>query len=443
YQRSRGAELCSNALVPPKFSDVEVKSKYRARELLDRALQARIDRKQEEANCQRRQRQRILLEQLCNRCFAQEPAQDPAPGAAFWKRHSYCARARCHDVADGHMSSSVNKSQAQTARLHRELARRAPAHADDSIRAVLSGQRMPRTPPACKPSSGPGIQSDHFQVSYDRREPYVMAYNTASAGFDRKQKWSLQEGLAGSFRVPKVRAIYGHDETELDMVNAAQAMEQVAGGGRGIANKILGLRARGAAWDRIGPFAKAAQAAAFEMPKELALEVALCLAEAAGEATGSMVHKEVEPVPLMDEISDAAEAAGHLCAAAMSLLASAAARARDADGVDFPLRGLEVIAETGLGWAAFSNMFLVAMFAQLQRCNQAQLEISEEAAARLSEVLVWASDCYDIASKLAPAGRRVVRAAQRTLRAMTAHGPCDAGMLAKLALLDSLAVRPA
>ena len=71
YQRSRGAELCSNALVPPKFSDVEdgllvwqfsrelylhlhrqVKSKYRARELLDRALQARIDRKQEEANCQ-------------------------------------------------------------------------------------------------------------------------------------------------------------------------------------------------------------------------------------------------------------------------------------------------------------------------------------------------------------------------------------------------------
>ena len=40
-------------------------------------------------------------------------------------------------------------------------------------------------------------------------------------------------------------------------------------------------------------------------------------------------------------------------------------------------------------------------------------------------------------------GRRVVRAAQRTLRAMTAHGPCDAGMLAKLALLDSLAVRPA
>ena len=44
--------------------------------------------------------------------------------------------------------------------------------------------------------------------------------------------WTVPSLVLLSF-VAEVRAIYGHDETELDMVNAAQAMEQVAGGGRG------------------------------------------------------------------------------------------------------------------------------------------------------------------------------------------------------------------
>ncbi|CAE7213880.1 unnamed protein product [Symbiodinium natans] len=436
YDRSRGAELCSNVRIPRKFEDAEVENKHRARELLDRALQNRRDRKQQEATQQRQHRQRVLLDQLCNKCFTKELAADPVPGETFWKRHAFSARAR-HHVEDPRESVHVSVRKSQ---LYRELARRAPAHVDDSIRAVLGDEAMRDEPSAHPARSFVGIESEAFEVSYDLREPYVMAYNSASAGIQRQEKWSSHGELARSVKFPKVRVRHGHDETELKMANSAEILDNLAGGGAGIAHKILDLRERGAPWDHISQFAAMAQAAAFEMPKEMALKVVACLAEAAANAEeDASPHATDGPT----QHAQASAASEHLCNCAMSVLASAAARARDAHDVEFPLCGLEVIAKTGLGWAAFSNMFLVAIFSQLQRSHQeANLQMSWEAADRVSKVFCWAADRHgDLVGKLAPAGRRVARAAHRALSGDVQQNE-DTGMLAKLALLESLAARP-
>jgi len=258
-----------------------------------------------------------------------------------------------------------------------------------------------------------------------------MAYNSASAGIERQGKWCMQGELSGSLPIPKVRTRPGHDETELKMMNSAAVMESLAGGGVGVATKILGLRERGAPPDHISQFAAMAKATAFEMPKEMALELVQCLADAAIQAEQAEQAQAQAP-----------EAVESLRTCAMSLLASAAVRARDADSLDFPLCGLETIAKTGLGWSAFSNMFLVAVFVQLQRCHQeTQLQTSLEAALRISNVFVWAAQCHgDLVGKLAPAGRRVAGAAHRTLSQASGQR-VDDSMLAKLALLEALVVR--
>ncbi|OLP85996.1 hypothetical protein AK812_SmicGene32970 [Symbiodinium microadriaticum] len=352
FNRSRGAELLSNVPIPYKFSDDQVAHKHRARELLDRALQTRRDRKDTEANHQRRQRQRAVLEQLCNKCFSKEMQADPGPGERFWKRHAVSARSR-HRVEDGadavHGVRYSGKHEVRTARLHRDFIDRAPAHTDDSIRAVLrtvagtgGGNELDTS---STHESKPFIEIEGREgvgVNFDWSEPYVMAYNSASAGIQRQDKWCMQGELSRSMPIPKVRTRPGHDETELKMMHSAAVMESLAGGGVGVATKILGLKERGAPWDHISQFAAMAKATAFEMPKETALEVCRCLAEAAMEA----------------EAEAEVEAIASLRTCAMSLLASAAARARDADSLDFPLCGLEMIAKTGLGWSAFSNMYL-------------------------------------------------------------------------------------
>lgn len=377
-----------------------------------------------------------MLEQLCNKCFSKEMQADPGPGERFWKRHAVSARSR-HRVEDGadavHGVRYSGKHEVRTARLHRDFIDRAPAHTDDSIRAVLrtvagtgGGNELDTS---STHESKPFIEIEGREgvgVNFDWSEPYVMAYNSASAGIQRQDKWCMQGELSRSMPIPKVRTRPGHDETELKMMHSAAVMESLAGGGVGVATKILGLKERGAPWDHISQFAAMAKATAFEMPKETALEVCRCLAEAAMEA----------------EAEAEVEAIASLRTCAMSLLASAAARARDADSLDFPLCGLEMIAKTGLGWSAFSNMFLVAVFVQLQRCHQeTQLQMSFEAAGRVSNVFVWASECHgDLVGKLAPAGRRVAGAAHRTLSKLHGQGAEDS-MLAKLALLETLLVR--
>ncbi|CAE7429974.1 unnamed protein product, partial [Symbiodinium sp. CCMP2456] len=407
-----------------------VAHKHRARELLDRALQTRRDRKDTEANHQRRQRQRAVLEQLCNKCFSKEMQDDPGPGERFWKRHAFSARSR-HRVEDGADAARgvrySGKHEVRTTRLHREVIDRAPAHTDDSIRAVLRGGSELDT--SSTQASKPFIEiegSEGVAVNFDWSEPYVMAYNSASAGIQRQDKWCMHGELSRSMPIAKVRTRPGHDETELKMMNSAAVMESLAGGGVGVATKILSLGERGARWDHINQFAAMAQATAFEMPKEMALELVQCLADAAVEAEAEQAE---------------AQAVESLRTCAMSLLASAAARARDADSLDFPLCGLEMIAKTGLGWSAFSNMFLVAVFVQLQRCHQeTQLQMSLEAAGRVSNVFVWAADCHgDLVGKLAPAGRRVAGAAHRTLSKVNGQGTEDS-MLAKLVLLAAAVV---
>eukprot|EP00438_Fugacium_kawagutii_P004796 Skav225652 [mRNA] locus=scaffold4659:31052:31465:- [translate_table: standard] len=130
----------------------------------------------------------------------------------------------------------------------------------------------------------------------------------------------------------------------------------------------------------------------------------------------------------------------------MSMMSSAAARARDSDSCEFPVQGLEAIAHSGMGWRAFSNMFLATLYAQLQheaskrslcsRGRDVRIELGKELAHRIVSVFAWAHTTeavHDLRANLSPAGRRVVQAAHDALGQEVSS--------TILELLETLAVR--
>ena len=157
------------------------------------------------------------------------------------------------------------------------------------------------------------------------------------------------------------------------------------------------------------------------MPKEVALQLAVMFAEISKPTKPA---KDVAFELPVDALQDAA----------MSLMSSAAARARDSDSCEFPLLGLEAIARTGLGWTAFSNMFLAAFHAQLQREAKDSRVLVKALARRVASVFVWASCHADLQATLLPAGRRVIQAAHNAL-----VDECDVNTVK---MLERLAVRP-
>lgn len=369
--RSRAAELLTEVRIPRKSDE----SRGPAALAL---LSARRMRREKEADEQRLCRQRQRWEQLCS-----QDTNDNQKGPAFWKRHNF-GRSTCRMFA--HHLATSDPMNMKSSKVCREVARRAPAHANDAVKAVLE----PPNIAACSLTNGDTCrrQASGEEISIDWNDPFTMAYN-AMASTCRGEKWQHRRKLSEEAEAVKPEMSFGFDAEDLRLLKHSEELESCAGGGVNLARHILAKDRRAA--DYL-PWATQAKAAAFEMPKEVALHLAVAFAESSKEA----------PCESSESI---------LIDAAMALMSSAAARARDSDDFSFPLEGLEALAQTGLAWKAFSNMFLAAFFSQLQ-CSRL---LSTALASRLATVFVWANSTHDHLH-LSPAGRRVAQAACEALQ---------------------------
>ena len=422
--RSRASELKAEVRIPAKES-FESKD---AQVALDALLSARKMRKQSEADQQRLCRQRLRWEKVCEEALNMSNSNQEDPmqtgAATFWQRHAFGRLSRRTPLPPASPSSRKpvpNKSC-------REMFRRAPAHTTDAVKAVLAE----RTPKAAQSSNEQAQEFHNFielEGSFDWSSPYTLAYNSASADLARQEKWEQSRSRhTQTERIERTEMTYGYDEEDVKLMKSSQRLEHEAGGGLGIARRILALKEQGAPWQEFLPLAPRAQTTSFEIPKELALQLAIVFAgiSKGAESCSESESKETTsirtprtPIGSIESSESLRSGADLLVFTAMSLMSSAAARARDSDSCEFPLEGLEAIAQSGLGWRAFSNMFLAALYAQLQREASERgscIVLSKELALRVASVFTWASNAdMDLYVNVSPAGRRVVQAAHNAL----------------------------
>ncbi|CAJ1338624.1 unnamed protein product [Effrenium voratum] len=403
--RSRGAELLSQGRIPPW---AEACNGQKAILQLEVLLGARKARKSEAAQASKRRWQREKYER-----WVEEWERAPeAPAERFWRRHGFGRSTRREVPSERHQVEPWDELAAAERPQVLETQRRAFAHAQDGVKAVLDGGASPLV---ARRMARPREVAP-LEPAYDWKDPYTMAYNCASARQHRQMKWQQRKDPNA---LQKVEATFGFDEEEVAMMKATQAMDPA--GGFGTALEALHFAER-RSWRQVLRLAPRAKATAFEMPKELALQVALAFSDAAEAAA------EAE--------EDKAKEEG--LAAAMALLSSVAARARDAESAELPLQGLEALALTGLGWAAFSNMFFAALHTQQQLLSArqgARIQMDGPSARRVGEVFLCAEASVGrkrLVELLAPAGRRLAAAAAEGLEARD---------VAQLALLEELAVR--
>ena len=393
--RSRAAELLTEVRIPKKSDESRGEAAFLS-------LSARRIRREKEADEQRR-RQRQRWEQLSQ---DRNESQTGASGAsgAFWKRHNF-GRSTCRMFA--HHLAQSDPMSIESSTVCREIARRAPAHANDAVKVILE----PSDIPPCVLPNGETCRrpASGEEISFDWNDPFTMAYN-AMASTCRGEKWQHRRKLSEEAEAAKPEMTFGFDAEDLSLLKDSEKLEGCAGGGVNLARHIFAKEKRSAA--ECLPWAAQAKATAFEMPKEVALHLAVAFAESSKEASESCESILID--------------------AAMALMSSAAARARDSDDFSFPLQGLEALAQTGLAWKAFSNMFLAAFFSQLQRPGL----LSPAVANRLATVFIWAhSNHADLHLHLSPAGRRVAQAACEAL-----HGS-NGTDLQTFTVLQALSVR--
>ena len=475
-QRSRASELKAELRIPKaKDQRTDQTESKDAQLALEALLSARKLRKQSEADRQRLLRQRQRWDKVCENALngvngakstdqtESEPRAEIPLGVTgattFWQRHAFGRLSRrttpCtvnintvsamlsypeHPAAQG---TQRNQGTRPGEKSCREMFRRAPAHTTDAVKAVLAE----KTPKAAQLLNEQAEMLQDFvemEGSFDWSSPYALAYNSASAEVSRQEKWEQQRRLPQRLareRTERTEITYGYDEEDVKLMKASQRLNHEAGGGFVIARRILALKEQGATWQEFLLLAPRAQTTSFEIPKELALQLAVAFAEISQVASSdSSAEKERSEG---SESSRATRDTELLRITEMSMMSSAAARARDADSCEFPLEGLEAIARSGFGWRAFSNMFLAALHAQLQREASDQgsrIALAKDLALRVAAVFTWASntsntDGADLHAHLSPAGRRVVQAAHD---ALLDQELCP---IAVLELLEMLAVR--
>lgn len=469
---------------------------------LEALLSARKLRKQSEADRQRLLRQRQRWDKVCENALntslngvnsskstaqteCREHVESGEPRAevplgvtgatTFWQRHAFGRLSRrttpctvntntvsamlSYPLEQEHPDSQGTQRTQRTGtrpgeKSCREMFRRAPAHTTDAVKAVLAV----KTPKAAQLVNEQAEMLQDFvemEGSFDWSSPYALAYNSASAEVSRQEKWEQKRRLPQRREAERTEITYGYDDEDVKLMKASQRLDHEAGGGLGIARRILALKEQGATWQEFLLLAPRAQTTSFEIPKELALQLAVAFAEIS-HASHSSAEKDRETESsrtTKDDDNDICKARELLRMTAMSMMSSAAARARDADSCEFPLEGLEAIARSGFGWRAFSNMFLAALQAQLQReasDRGSRIALAKDLALRVASVFTWASntsttsnttsntsnaDRADLHAHLSPAGRRVVQAAHD---ALLDQELCP---IAVLELLEMLAVR--
>lgn len=138
------------------------------------------------------------------------------------------------------------------------------------------------------------------------------------------------------------------------------------------------------------------EACSFEAPKEDVLRAAIHL----GRSARHLGHSE----------------AAALQATALSLISTAASRARDAHSCGFLIEVLEAMPQAGVGSLLYVDMLLAALYARLAR-----EALSVELARRVAKVLEWAARSLpghwvDGSSELGAASRRALAAVACILR---------------------------
>eukprot|EP00930_Biecheleria_cincta_P032670 TRINITY_DN22657_c0_g1_i2.p1 TRINITY_DN22657_c0_g1~~TRINITY_DN22657_c0_g1_i2.p1 ORF type:complete len:473 (-),score=88.14 TRINITY_DN22657_c0_g1_i2:65-1483(-) len=395
--RSRAVELAREQRVP--FKDPWAGACPRqASDTLKQVLSARRARHQEAAELERKRRyNRLAVERVLkdlesphvsreDRSYIREREHvDETPlslrcSGTFWQRHGFGRLTRRGEKAEPTVKlSSYMSVQAAS----HEMARRAPAHVEDTIQAVLRGPVEVNGPESFPPAALLGDQAYFraYEEHLDWQEPLPAGQPSVTVSSHRQQKWDLQKQKMPADGIDPVGHVYGFDIEEAAITDAAHALEDVAGGGVGVASQILEAPL---AWQVLLPLAHNAEAACFEMPKEQALTVAIRLADAARlaeaesgakaeEARKAEVSYIEEAEKTADETAslslERAKATVELRRCSCALLASAAARARDAHGPEFPIEGFEALASTGLGWIALKDIFFAALWAHLIRTS--------------------------------------------------------------------------
>lgn len=395
--RSRAVELAREQRVP--FKDPWAGASPRqASDTLKQVLFARRARYQEAAELERKRRHnRITVEKVLkdldsprtgreDRSHTREQENvDKTPlsvrgSETFWQRHGFGRLTRHGEKAVPTIKLSSYRA-AQDA--SHEMARCAPAHMEDTIQAILQGPDDVNGPSSFPPAASLGGQAYFraYEEPLDWHEPPAAGQASMTVESHRQQKWDLQKQKMSAHGVDSVEHVYGFDKEDAALTDAAHALEDVAGGGVSIAHLILEASL---AWQGLLPLSHRAEAACFEMPKEKAITVAIRLADAARLAESECDAKaeearnaEVTYVQEAEKTADAAaslsleraKATVELRRCSCALLASAAARARDAHGPEFSIEGLEALASTGLGWLSFKDIFFAALWAQLIRTS--------------------------------------------------------------------------
>ena len=395
--RSRASELRAELHLPPATGS---SSSSRARGAAEVLLSAR-------------QVQRLLHEEGKK---SVDGVGDLAAGTggtgSFWQRHAFGRSSR---------RTAAYYPQEGRRRVGEkwccEMFRRAPAHTEDAIKAVLA-EKVPKAPQTRKEQADVPKDLVQNDGTFDWSSPYSLAYNSAGADLAREEKWQQQKCFPQLLEGKATEITYGYDVEDVKLMKESRRLDHMAGGGLAVAHRILALKNLGVPAEEFLPLALRAASTAFEMPKEMALQISLAL------------------LP-----SDPSDSSDTLSSAALALLSSAAARARDAEDMDFPVQGLETLALSGLGWKAFSNMFLAALHAQLQRQSATrgqkhQLEL--DLAQRVMAVFTWAAENFgtEFRENLSPAGRRVARAVREALFDKEASSST-----ANLEMLEMLTVR--
>ena len=481
-QRSRASELKAELRIPKAKDQRDQNEAKDAQLALEALLSARKLRKQSEADRQRLLRQRQRWDKVCENALngvnsskstdqtESEPRAEMPLGVTgattFWQRHAFGRLSRrttpCTvniNTVSAMLSCPEHPGAQETQRTQgtrpgekscREMFRRAPAHTTDAVKAVLA-EKTPKAAQLLNEQAEMPQDFVEMEGSFDWSSPYALAYNSASAEASRQEKWEQQRRLPHRLareRTERTEITYGYDEEDVKLMKASQRLDHEAGGGFVIARRILALKEQGATWREFLLLAPRAQTTSFEIPKELALQLAVAFAEISQVSSDSSAEKDRSEG---SESSRATRDTELLRITAMSMMSSAAARARDADSCEFPLEGLEAIARSGFGWTAFSNMFLAALHAQLQReasDRGSRIALAKDLALRVAAVFTWASntstsntsyasnsDGANLHAHLSPAGRRVVQAAHD---ALLGQELCP---IAVLELLEMLAVR--
>eukprot|EP00931_Biecheleriopsis_adriatica_P061727 TRINITY_DN37132_c0_g1_i1.p1 TRINITY_DN37132_c0_g1~~TRINITY_DN37132_c0_g1_i1.p1 ORF type:complete len:497 (-),score=127.76 TRINITY_DN37132_c0_g1_i1:46-1536(-) len=473
-RRSRAAEVAREEGIA--FRNAEAPASSRTRTALEDVLEARRVRRAKEQEQQRRLHRERALEVAVAKAITPRRSDHHVPAHevmiasleqgshTFWQRHGFgrLSRRRVQGLAADETLSPVAKPSYKASwDAAQDMARRAPAHVNDAIQAVLEGPGGTEAPkfatPRLKPPKGE-LYFDSYEVPGDWTDPQVAGFNSMTAGAHRQHKWEHQHQyfpMALKDEAARVEHVFGFDEEDAMMASGALKLEAAAGGGAGIAKRLLSTQdASGQpSWRELFALAPRAEAACFEMPKETALHVALCLEHAAraaeAEALGRAAAAASLEIPFIQDAEEAAdseaaegllraEAAARLRQAAVALLAASATRARDAHSYDFPMAGLEALVSTGLGWAAFSDMFLASLFAQLQRMSSMQPQVRRmvtmepSIAKRLKSVFIAAFEQGEGQLELGPAGRNLAAAARHALSEACALDEHSGALLVKL-----------